>query len=174
MDASVRSTRPLSSVNTWRHLQTGNSPMLHKLRWKRHSSISPNRRLRGWLLQLAARARYYAEEPKTAADLQQRGICGQWSAVGTCRYGGTLRIYNHRRRPFKNILGQIARFAVPKGHLEDFEDAVSCLTPGRHPIKIEDALKRLGTLIGFHSERPEQEYGVGPGVPWLPIPKSAS
>lgn len=128
----------------------------------------PDRRLRGWLLQLAARARYYADEPNAAADLQREAYAANgllWAPAGMGeRYESITTAGNQ----VENILGQIARFAVPKGHLEDFEDAVSYLTPGASSNQLEDALRRLGTLLGFHSERPEQEYGLGPDVLWLP------
>jgi hypothetical protein len=68
----------------------------------------------------------------------------------------------------ENIITQIAKFAVPTGHLQDFEEAVSWLTPAASSNQLEEGLKRLGTFLGFHSERPERDYGVGPDVLWLP------
>jgi hypothetical protein len=72
----------------------------------------------------------------------------------------------------ENILTAIAKFALPAGHLEDFEDAVSQLTPAASSNQLEDALMRLGEFLGFHSERPEQEYAIGPDVLWLPTAQS--
>jgi hypothetical protein len=68
----------------------------------------------------------------------------------------------------QNIMDQIAKFAVLTGHLQDFEEAVSWLTPAATSNQQEEGLKRLGAFVGFHSERPERDYGVGPDVLWLP------
>jgi hypothetical protein len=68
----------------------------------------------------------------------------------------------------ENIVTQIAKFAVPTGHLQDFDEAVSWLTPVATSNQQEEGLKRLGTFLGFHSERPEHDYRVGPDVLWLP------
>ena len=68
----------------------------------------------------------------------------------------------------ENIITQIAKFAIPTGHLQDFEEAVSWLTPAATSNQQEEGLKRLGAFLGFHSERPERDYGVGPDVLWLP------
>jgi hypothetical protein len=68
----------------------------------------------------------------------------------------------------ENIVTQIAKFAVPTGHLQDFDEAVSWLTPVATSNQQEEGLKRLGTFLGFHSERPERDYRVGPDVLWLP------
>jgi hypothetical protein len=68
------------------------------------------------------------------------------------------------RNQADNFITQIAKFAVPKGHLEEFEEAVSWLTPAATSNQQEEGLKRFGAFLGFHSERPERDYGVGPDV----------
>lgn len=68
----------------------------------------------------------------------------------------------------QNIMDQIAKFAVPTGHLQDFQEAVSWLTPAGTSNQQEEGLKRLGAFLGFHSERPKRDYVVGPDVLWLP------
>ena len=79
-------------------------------------------------------------------------------------YKPTLAVGNQT----ENILTQISMFALPSGHLQDFEEAASWLTPAATSNQLEEGLKRLGQFLGFHCERPEQEYGVGPDVLWLP------
>ena len=66
-----------------------------------------------------------------------------------------------------NIVTQIELFALPNGHLQ-FEESAAWLTPAASSNQLEEGVKRLGRFLGFHSERPEQEYGVGPDVLWLP------
>jgi hypothetical protein len=63
---------------------------------------------------------------------------------------------------------QILRFALPSGHMQDYEDTISALSPTATSNQLEQALKRLGEFLGFHAERPERDYGVGPDVLWLP------
>jgi hypothetical protein len=127
-----------------------------------------DRRLRGWFLQLAARARHYAQDLAGADELQRKAYIVNpmlWAPPGmTELYTPTPSVGNQA----ENIVTQIAKFAVPTGHLQDFEEAVSWLTPVATSNQQEEGLKRLGAFLGFHSERPERDYGVGPDVLWLP------
>jgi replicative superfamily II helicase len=127
-----------------------------------------DRKLRGWFLQLAARARYYADDLPGSEELQKQALSANsmlWAPRGTADiYAPAASVGSQA----ENIITQIAKFALPTGHLQDFEAAVSWLTPAASSNQLEDGLKRLGALLGFHSERPEKEYGVGPDVLWLP------
>jgi replicative superfamily II helicase len=127
-----------------------------------------DRRLRGWFLQLAARGRYYGQDLPRSEELQKAAFAANpmlWAPPGMVEvYTPTASVGNQA----ENIITQIAKFAVPNGHLQDFESAVSWLTPTASSNQLEDGLKRLGALLGFHSERPEQEYGLGPDILWLP------
>jgi len=127
-----------------------------------------DKRLRGWFLQLAARARHYAQDLPGAEDLQKQAYRANpmlWAPPGMAEpYIPLVSVGDQA----ENIITQIAKFALPTGHLQDFEAAVSWLTPAASSNQLEDGVKRLGGFLGFHSERPEQEYGVGPDVLWLP------
>jgi replicative superfamily II helicase len=127
-----------------------------------------DKKLRAWFLHLAARARYYAQDLPGAEELQRKAFLANsllWAPSGMADlYVPTVSVGSQA----DNILAQIAKFALPTGHLQDFESAVSWLSPAASSNQLEDGLKRLGSLLGFYSERPEQEYGIGPDVLWLP------
>jgi len=127
-----------------------------------------DRKLRGWFLQLAARARYYAQDLPGSDELQKKAFVANpmlWAPPGMADlYTPATSVGNQT----ENIITQIAKFALATGHLQDFETAVSWLTPAASSNQLEDGLKRLGSFLGFHSERPEQEFGLGPDVLWLP------
>ena len=127
-----------------------------------------DKKLRAWFLHLAARARYYAQDIAGADDLQRKAFLANsllWAPSGMADlYVPTASV----GRQADNILAQIAKFALASGHLQDFESAVSWLSPAASSNQLEDGLKRLGSFMGFYSERPEQEFGVGPDVLWLP------
>ena len=133
------------------------------------SAHNEDRRLRGWFLQLAARAAYYLQDMAKAESLQREAFqanpilwCPSAAAelyVPTAQVGGQAEA----------IITQIALFALPTGHLQAFEEEISNLTPAATSNQLEQALKRLGDFLGFHCERPEQDYGLGPDVLWLPV-----
>ena len=127
-----------------------------------------DKRMRGWCLQLAARARWHAQDLAGADELQRKAFAANpmlWAPPGMAElYVPTPVVGNQA----ENIITQIANFAIPRGHLEEFEAAVSWLTPAATSNQQEEGFKRLGAFLGFHSERPERDYGIGPDVLWLP------
>jgi replicative superfamily II helicase len=127
-----------------------------------------DKKLRGWFLQLAARARYYAQDRQGAEDLQKKAYSANsmlWAPRGMAElYVPSVAVGDQ----VENIITQISKFTLPAGHIQEFEEAVSLLTPAASSNQLEDGMKRLGLFLGFHSERPERECGVGPDVLWLP------
>lgn len=127
-----------------------------------------DRRLRGWFLQLAARAAYFAQDLPKAETLQKEAFQANpilWCPSSAADlYVPTTQVSGQAEA----IITQISKFALPAGHLQDFEDEISNLTPSATSNQLEQALKRLGNFLGFHAERPEQDYGSGPDVLWLP------
>jgi len=66
-----------------------------------------------------------------------------------------------------NILDEVFRFALRKGVQEEFERTVSFLTPAATSNQFEEALRRLGELLGYRAQRPEHQFRVGSDVLWL-------
>ena len=129
---------------------------------------STDRRLRGWFLQLSARAAYYNNDFPISEERQREAFKANamlWLPAGTADlYVPTTEVGSQAEA----IMTQIAKFALPSGHLQDFDDVVSCLTPSASSNQLEQSLKRLGEFLGFYSERPEQDFKVGPDVLWVP------
>ena len=127
-----------------------------------------DKRLRGWFLQFAARARHQAQDPNGSGKLQGKAFTANpmlWAPPGMAQlYTPTPTVGNQAG----NINDQISKFSIPMGHIQDFIEAVSWLTPSATSNQLEEGLKRLGSFLGFHSERPEKDHKVGPDILWLP------
>lgn len=127
-----------------------------------------DRRLRGWFLQLAARAAHFAQDVARGEALQREAFQANpvlWCpSMAADLYVPTTQVGSQAEA----IITQISRFALPNGHLQNYEDEISNLTPSASSNQLEQALKRLGDFLGFYAERPEQDFGLGPDVLWLP------
>jgi replicative superfamily II helicase len=128
---------------------------------------SQDPRFRGWCLQMAARAAYYAQAHEESASLQREAFRAN-PALWLPRDTGSTYVPTHEvSKQAEAILTQIAKFSLPMGHLQDFDDCANWLTPVATSGQHEQSLKRLGEFLGFYAERPEQDHGVGPDVLWL-------
>jgi hypothetical protein len=67
----------------------------------------------------------------------------------------------------QRIVREIAEFGYRRGYFAHFEEIVSYLTSEASSNQFEEALASLGRVLGFHAERPENDYRVGPDVLWL-------
>ena len=67
----------------------------------------------------------------------------------------------------ETIVTYVKQFALFRGALVDFERIADQLVPAATSNQFEEALKNLGGVLGFSSERPEKEQGVGPDVLWV-------
>jgi replicative superfamily II helicase len=125
-----------------------------------------DRQLRGWLLQLAARAAYSSKQVALADDLQ-RAAFGANNLVIPPTIKTAYEPVTEVGEQVGNILDEVGRFALRKGVLDEFEKTVSFLTPAATANQFEEALKRLGELLGFRAQRPDHDFGIGPDVLWL-------
>jgi Type III restriction enzyme, res subunit len=127
-----------------------------------------DRRLRGWFLYLAARA-YHLANMMPQAEEAQRSAHQANALLWLPTSGGSQYLPHSEIAPqTENILAQISKFTELSGHVRDFDDAVSSITPVATSNQLEQGLERLGEFLGFHAERPEKQLGVGPDVLWLP------
>ena len=125
-----------------------------------------DRHARGWLLQLEARAAYYSKQDRLASELQ-----GEAFAANNLLLPPPVKpVYEpivEVGEQVANILSEVTRFALRKGALDEFERNVSFLAPTTTSNQFEEALKRLGELLGFYGQRPESQFREGPDVLWL-------
>lgn len=125
-----------------------------------------DRQLRGWLLQLGARAAFVSKEKALSDELQRAAFAANNLVIPPAirpAYEPLVEV----GQQVGNILDEVARFALRKGILDEFERTISFLTPAATSNQFEEALKRLGELLGFRAQRPEHDFGVGPDVLWL-------
>ena len=125
-----------------------------------------DRRYRGWLLQMAARAAHYWNNEKLTEELQRSSF-----SANNLLFPPKTKIPYERIDVVDDqaqaILSRISNFALRVGCLASFDQEVSLLTPAATSNQFEEAMKRLGEFLGFQSQRPENTYGVGPDVLWL-------
>jgi len=125
-----------------------------------------DRQLRGWLLQLAARAAYFSKQDRLSEELQRSAFATNNLLVPPAvkpKYEPLIDVGEQ----VGNILDEVARFALRKGALDEFERTVSFLTPSATSNQFEESLRRFGELLGFRGQRPDHEFRVGPDVLWL-------
>lgn len=128
--------------------------------------------MRGWLLQLAARAAHYWGHAEFSLQLQQR-------AYGANNYllrPKVIQPYIPLTIPGKqaeSIATQLDNYQARRGYLAAFDEVVTHLVPEASAAQFEEALAKLGTMIGFTTERPDKKYSKGPDVLWLMDARSA-
>lgn len=125
-----------------------------------------DRHMRGWLLQLAARAAFLSKQDGLSGELQRAAFAANnllLPPVVKPKYEPLVDVGEQ----VGNILDEVVRFALRKGVIDEFERTVSFLTPSATNNQFEEALKRFGELLGFRGQRPDHQFRVGPDVLWL-------
>ncbi|NJN68308.1 MAG: hypothetical protein HC884_17155 [Chloroflexaceae bacterium] len=123
-------------------------------------------RSRGWILQLAARASHYWGNTEDALRLQQEAFVHNDNLLKPQIQPPYVAI----TAPGSQALGIVAQmqdFQMRRGYLSEFEKIVSHLVPDVSSGQFEEALARLGGVLGFNVDRPDKKCGQGPDVLWL-------
>jgi hypothetical protein len=122
---------------------------------------------RGWLKQLAARAAHYWGN----SDLSQRYQQSAYADNSSLLRPQIIPPYVPLQKPGKQaeaIVNQIIGYkGLRRGYFGWFNQEVSHLVPESSANQFEQALERLGSMLGFSTERPEKIHGIGPDVLWL-------
>ena len=129
-------------------------------------------KLKGWLLELGARAAHRSGNTTKREQLQREAY--SWNKNLHRPASGTQ--YAPLISPTKqadNIVTHVKQFALFRGALVDFERIADQLVAAATSNQFEEALKNLGEVLGFSSERPEKGLGVGPDVLWVLDDKTA-
>jgi replicative superfamily II helicase len=119
----------------------------------------------GWMLQLAARIAHHWGNSERAETLQQQAYGYNRNLIRP----KTLPAYRRIDAPgeqAKSIINQLGEYRLRRGFLQTFDETVTFLHGGSSANQFEQALTALGLMIGFSSER-HDENGVGPDVLWL-------
>ena len=123
-------------------------------------------KLKGWLLELGARAAHQSGDAAKREQLQHSA----YSSNRALHRPSSEAFYTPLVAPTEqaeNIADHIQKFALYGGALVDFEQIAALLVPTATSNQFEEALKKLGQVIGFSAERPEKEQGLGPDVLWV-------
>jgi hypothetical protein len=121
---------------------------------------------KGWLLQFAARVADAWGHKSRAQELQQHAYAANKNVIRP----KVMPPYIAADVPgeqAQRVAAKVSEFGYRRGYLAFFDETVSFLTAESSANQFEDALAELGRILGFHAERPENDYGIGPDVLWL-------
>ena len=131
-----------------------------------------DKQAKGWLEQLAARISYYSDNIELSKELQEAAFFNNENLHRPLSEPKYIPIQIPQAQA-KAIVAGFNGFSSKKGFLSNFENTVSFLTPIASSNQFEVSLARLGTVLGFATERPDNKYGKGPDVLWLLNDKTA-
>lgn len=120
----------------------------------------------GWLKQLAARIAHYWGNLEFSLRLQQAAYSRN-SQLLRPRVVEAHILLGAPGKQAESIASRVAQYHLRRGFLAEFDSTVSQLTKDASSNQFEDALMKLGNMLGFAANRPETASGEGPDVLWL-------
>ncbi len=121
---------------------------------------------KGWLYQLCARAAYFWENIELSDDFQKKAYSLNNNLMKPRADLGYLSSFRSGKQSTM-IVEPIKEFRERRGYFSEFRESVSWLNPSATTNQFEESLKDLGSILGFHSERPDHSLGKGPDVLWI-------
>ncbi len=120
---------------------------------------------KGWFVQLAA-SYFHASDPGRAQEMQKKAF--EWNTylfrpVAGVRY---QRMIARAGLQAQNALTWVQGHTDPNAITVSVEALVNSLVFGVNHSRFEEAWATLGTILGFKSQRPEEELGKGPDGLW--------
>ena len=131
-----------------------------------HDSKDLDAKLRGWLLELGSRAANHAGDAANRDRLQRDA----YSSNRRVQRPAQETLYTPLLAPTQQaekIVVYLQQFALLGAAVIEFEGIADQLVSTATSNQFEEALNRLGKVLGFASERPEKEQGLGPDVLWI-------
>lgn len=128
------------------------------------NSIESDTLEQGWYLQELAK--YMCHSSKTEA------LKAQKSAYAHNQYLLTVETVNYKKvdmlddTSLKNIKAYIGKFTDYASLKLNIDEILSNLSMGSGSKKFEGALQQIGMLLGFRSQRPDNEFKKGPDNLW--------
>ncbi|GAI82376.1 unnamed protein product, partial [marine sediment metagenome] len=129
-------------------------------------------RIKGWLLQLAGRGACLWEDETKSEALQRRAYSFN-SALLRPRVAPAYVKMVSPSKQSENIVNLMTKFELKKGFIARFEEIADFLVPEASSNQFEESMRSLGMILGFHTQRPEHEYGKGPDILWILTEKVA-
>ena len=127
--------------------------------------LKPDRGRVAGLAAMAARIAYQNEDETRGQELQTRAFVLN-NSHSPPRVRPTYAARSTPGRQSRAIVKRLQEYEQRAGIIADFSELVSDLVPEASAARYEEGLARLGTFLGFRSERPERVYGIGPDVLW--------
>lgn len=121
---------------------------------------------KGWLLQLAARIAYHWDRKDLAQNFQQNAYAYNNRLLRPQLTVDYVPIVQPGEQA-EAIVAKIKNFHIRLGYIAEFEDAITHLVPEASANQFEEALERIGAMIGYSTQRPDNLYRKGPDVLWL-------
>jgi replicative superfamily II helicase len=122
--------------------------------------------LKGWLLQLCARAAYFWGNEELANNFQKEAYSLNKNLLKPKLELPYLPFSEPGEQSIK-MVEPLKEYRERRGYLSEFKRITSFLNPHATTNQFEQSLQELGCLLGFHSERPEKSMGKGPDVLWI-------
>lgn len=119
-----------------------------------------------WLYQFAARIADFWGRKDMSQDFQQNAYSNNRALIRPLVVPPYLPIPKPGKQA-EAIVSRIESFHVRRAFIAEFDEVVSHLVPEASANQFEQALKDLGSMIGFSAERPEKIDDIGPDVIWL-------
>ena len=120
---------------------------------------------KGWYLQLAANY-CHASNPSRAQEIQRKAFELNrllFRPVAGVRY---QKMIAKAGMQAQNTLAWIQSHTDPNAITVSVEALTNSLVFGVNHLRFEEAWAQLGVILGFTSERPEEELGKGPDALW--------
>ncbi len=122
--------------------------------------------VKGWLIQLAARAAWlWGDQEK--CDVLQRQAYALNKMLLRPRVVPHYSPLVSPSDQSKQILENLKDYQPRRGFLVALEELADWLTPDATSNQFEESLKELGELLGYRTSRPDHEDHVGPDVLWI-------
>jgi hypothetical protein len=120
---------------------------------------------KGWFVQLAANY-FHAADPNRAQEMQRKAF--EWNRylfrpVAGVRY---QKMIAKAGLQAQNVLTWVQTHTDPNAITVSVEALTNSLVFGVNHSRFEEAWAQLGTILGFSSERPEEELSKGPDGLW--------
>ena len=131
-----------------------------------NTDVKLDDKMKGWLLQLGARAAHLAGEP-SMRDAMQRAAYANNRRVDRPVAGRRYTALSTPSRQADAIGGYVSKFALYRGAVIELDRVSAHLVSSATSNQFEEALKQFGEILGFVCERPDNEQEVGPDVLWI-------
>lgn len=120
---------------------------------------------RGWYLQLMAQYKYCSSKVESQ-KLQRTAFECNFELLKPQEGVAYKKLDNINLNRIKNICDQISGFANFDELMLEINRICECLNFGVEANKFEDAVEKLGLLLGYKSQRPDKTIKKGPDNLW--------